>query len=328
MEINNQNPEPKYQSCFEAIIDRIDNQKKSLTNRELLEICRETADFLSGEANPHHCHEIAETAVNLLIHRKYAENLLTAKNPALIVRDFLKPLAMRLPTQTWRSQKQTEWQQFSTPPPIAYLLAYLLNLKDGEQVLEPSAGTGNLAVWASRAGLKIHTNEIDPRRRILLQQIGFTPSTFNAEFINDFLAPEITVDVVMMNPPFSANGGRTKNSSKFGFRHVESALERLRHGGRFGIILGEAGGLDTKTGSAFWQKTIERFDVKANIKLSGREYYKNGTTVDINLIIGEKLIKPRQVDESKEVNQILFFTAQTVEEAFDKLTTLTLRFNQ
>ena len=235
---------------------------------------------------------------------------------------------MRLPNQTWRSQKQTDWQQFSTPPPIAYFLAYLLNLKDGEPVLEPSAGTGNLAVWVSRAGIKIHTNEIDPRRRILLKQIGFTPTTFNAEFINDFLAPDISPDCVMMNPPFSANGGRTKNSSKYGFRHVESALERLRHGGRFGIILGEAGGLDTKTGRKFWQKTVERFDVKTNIKLSGREYYKNGTTVDVNLIFGEKLREPRKVDGTKAVNQIRFFIAQTVEEAFDKVKNHKLRFNQ
>ena len=93
METINQNIEPNYQFCFEAIIDRIDNEKKSLTNRELLEICRDVADFLSGETNPHFCHEIAETALNSLIHRKYVKNLLTAKNPAEIVRELLKPLA-------------------------------------------------------------------------------------------------------------------------------------------------------------------------------------------------------------------------------------------
>jgi len=130
-----------------------------------------------------------------------------------------------------------------------------------------------------------------------------------------------------MNPPFSANGGRTKNSNKYGFRHVSSALERLRRGGRFGIILGKTGGLDTKTGREFWQKKLERFRVKANIKLSGREYYKNGTTVDINLIFGEKLIEPRQIDKIKAVNQIRFFTAQTVEETLDQIKTHKLRFN-
>jgi hypothetical protein len=71
MEILNQHTKPNYLFCFETIIDRIDNEKKSLTNRELLEICRRLADIFSGEANPHLCHEIAESALNLLIRRKF-----------------------------------------------------------------------------------------------------------------------------------------------------------------------------------------------------------------------------------------------------------------
>ncbi|HRH45764.1 MAG TPA: hypothetical protein PKY82_29250 [Pyrinomonadaceae bacterium] len=278
METKKQNINPDYQFCFETIIDRIDNEKKPLTNRELLVICRPVADILNGKSNPHHTHEIAEAALNLLIRRKYAKNLLTAENPAELARSLLKPLISRLPTQTWRSQEQAGWQQFSTPPTIAFLLAYLLNLSENEQVLEPSAGTGNLAVWTSGYNIKIHTNEIDSRRRFLLEQIGFAPTTYNAEFINDFLPSEILPTCVLMNPPFSSNGGRTKNNSnKFGFRHVESALERLKKGGKFGIILGEAGGLDTKTGNDFWRKLSDRIEVKSIIKIDRREYYKNGS---------------------------------------------------
>jgi len=329
METINQNLKSKYQTCFETIIDRIDNEKKSLTNRELLEICCESADFLSGEANPHFCHEIAETALNLLIRRKYALNLLAAENPAEIVLDLLKPLALRLPTQTWRSREQMERQQFSTPPGVAYLLVYLLNLDGREQVLEPSAGTGNLAVWTRGNKIKTHTNEIDSRRRFLLEQIGFAPTSFNAEFINDFLAPDISPDCVLLNPPFSSNGGRTKNnSSKFGFRHVESALERLKKGGRFGIILGEAGGLDTKTGNDFWRKLSDRIEVSAVIKIDGREYFKNGTTVDINLIIGKKFLEPQRMDWNQALNKITCFSANTVEEAFAKVNKFNLRLNR
>jgi type I restriction-modification system DNA methylase subunit len=328
MQKNRQELQPKYQSCFEAIMERIDIEKKSLTNRELLEICSEVTNFLSDETNPHLPHEIAETALNLLIHSKYAKDLLSTTNPAKIVGDLLKPLALRFPTESWRSQEQLKWQQFSTPPTIAYLLVFILNLGGSEVVLEPSAGTGNLAVWTAGNGIKTLTNEIDSRRNLLLRQIGFAPTTFDAEFIHDFLAPEITIDVVMMNPPFSANGGRTKNSSKYGFRHVESALERLKKGGRFGIILGEAGGLDTKTGREFWSKLMGQFDVKANLKLSGREYYKFGTTVDINLIFGEKLMNPRQIDKIKAVNQIPFYFAKTVEEAFNLIETHKILFNQ
>jgi predicted RNA methylase len=326
METINQNLEQKYQIFFETIIDRIDREKKPLTNRELLEICRPIADIASGESDPHFFHEIAEAAINLLILRKYAKPLLGAENPAEAVSGLLKPLALRLPTQTWRSQKQTERQQFSTPPSIAYLLACALNLGGSEEVLEPSAGTGNLAVWTSGAGMKTHTNEIDPRRRLLLEQIGFAPTPFNAEFITDFLPAECAPDCVLMNPPFSSSGGRTKNnSSKFGLRHVEAALERLKKGGKFGIILGESGGLDTKTGNDFWRKLSESVRVKAIIKIDGREYNKNGTTVDINLIIGKKLLEPRKIDWRQTFNKITSISVRTVEEAFEKLKTFDLR---
>lgn len=117
-------------------------------------------------------------------------------------------------------------------------ISYLLNFRFGEIVLEPSAGTGSLAVWTSGFGIETHTNEIDARRRELLGFLDFKPSSFNAEFINDFLPAEIKPDVLLMNPPFSSNGGRTKNnSSNFGFRHFESALEGLKSSDKFGIIL-------------------------------------------------------------------------------------------
>jgi hypothetical protein len=245
------------------------------------------------------------------------------------VSDLLKPLALRLPTQTWRSREQMERQQFSTPAAVAYLLAYLLNLNGREQVLEPSAGTGNLVVWTSGNGIKTHTNEIDLRRRLLLEQIGFAPTSFNAEFINDFLAPDCAPDCVLMNPPFSSSGGRTKNnSSKFGFRHVEAALERLKKGGKFGVILGASSGLDTKTGNDFWRKLSDRIEVSAVIKIDGREYARNGTTVDINLIIGRKFFELQKTDWNQALNKITCFSASTVEQAFAKVNQFNLRLNR
>jgi len=240
--------------------------------------------------------------------------------------EILKSIAERLPTQTWRSREQNIWQQFSTPPAIAYLLAYLLNLKSGDQILEPSAGTGSLAVWASGLGLQAHTNEIDPRRRQLLEILRFQPTSPNAEFINDFLPDYFSANVLMMNPPFSSSGGRTGgNSSKFGFRHVSSALERLELGGKFGIILGDAAGLDTKTGNDFWCKMACRASVKAIIKIDGREYYKNGTSVDVTLIVGTKRLAEQTIDWQSERKKIVSVAARSVEDAFASVTKYNLR---
>ncbi len=264
MKTNFQNHE-HLKKCLTEIVDLIERKAKKISNRELIEICGESGNFLNHDTDPHFCHEIAEAAINFLIKEKFAKEFFRVSQPEFCT-TILKTLTARLPTQTWRSREQITRQQFSTPPAIAYFLTYLLNLKPGDQILEPSAGTGSLVVWVNGLGLKIYTNEIDLRRCELLEVLGFQPTAYNAEFINDFLAPDISPDCILMNPPFSSNGGRTKNnSSKFGFRHVESAMERLKKGGKFGIILGEAGGLDTKTGNDFWRKLSDKIEVKSII---------------------------------------------------------------
>ncbi len=317
------------ESCIEKIIQIIDVENRKIENRELLGLCENLGSILKGTIDSHFCHEIAEVALNELVKRKYARQLLTGGNQVEKLNRVLEPITNRLPTQTWRSRRQSALQQFSTPPAIAFLLVYLLNPGQSEQLLEPSAGTGSLAIWASSLGAKIYTNEIDAERNSLLSLLGFEPTSFDAEFINDYLPLDARIDCVLMNPPFSTSGGRTKNnSSKFGFRHVESALERLNKGGKFGIILGEAGGLDAKTGSDFWRKLSDRIKIKSIIKINGREYYKNGTTVDINLITGNKLAETQNQDWSKASSQIISVSARTVEEAFEKSQDSNLRLNQ
>lgn len=316
-------------SCAEEIIHKISVEKKKIENRELLLLCQDLGDIFDGTTDSHLCHEIAEIALNLLIKRQYASELLSGDNQIEQLNQVLVAITKRLPTQTWRSRRQCAFQQFSTPPEIAFLLTYLLNLKPLEQVLEPSAGTGSLAIWASGSRANVITNETDPDRNSMLSLLGFEPTSLDAEFINDFLPPETEIDCVLMNPPFSSNGERTKNnSSKYGFRHVESALETLKKGGKFGIILGEAAGLDTKTGRDFWQRLAYQIEVKTIIKLNGREYYKNGTTVDINLIVGKKLVEVPKLDWNKRMKQILCLRAESVEAAFNHAQRLNLRLNQ
>ena len=303
--------------CIEEINYLIEEKELSITNRQLMSICREFADYFSFEIDPHIYHEITETALNLLIKNKYAAELLALSKPEILTREIIKPLTGRLPTQTWRSSNQIVRQQFSTPPTLAYFLTYLLNLQKNEFVLEPSAGTGSLACWTSGFGLETHANEVDERRQALLGILGFMPTGFNAEFIHDFLSLDVNPDVLVMNPPFSSNGGRTAtHSSKFGFRHVESALERLKKGGKFGIILGNSASLDTATGRAYWQKISEKNTVRAIIKIAGAEYAKNGTRVDVNLIVGKKNLVENTRNLNFDPDKIICISAKTVEDGF------------
>jgi type I restriction-modification system DNA methylase subunit len=312
-------------SLIQRIAAIIDIEERTVTNRELLGLCSEAGiNALSYEA--HVSHEIAETALNYLVKTKYGKLLLSATDPSADCSEILRPLQKRLPTQSWRSDTQVTFQQFSTPPPIAFLAAYLLNLNEGDIVLEPSCGTGSLAVWAQAAGARVVSNEIDPRRRELAGLVGLKPTGHDAEFIDDLLAENILPNVVLANPPFSSSGGRIeRNQSKFGFRHVESALRRLAEGGRFAIILGENGSLQTASGSRFWQSLSLYIRVVAAIELPGKEYYRNGTTVGVTLILGCKLAKEND-NEAAPVENSLIISASSVEDAFESALAAYLRF--
>lgn len=299
-------------SLIEQISEIIDSGK-SLNNRELLTFCRDAGvDGLS--IDPHVCHEIGETALNRLIATKYGKRLLSSDDPSAACTEILRPLQQSLPTQSWRSATQVTYQQFSTPAPIAFLAAHLLNLSDGDTVLEPSCGTGSLAVWARAAGASVVTNEIDSRRRHLAKFIGFHPTGHDGEFIDDLLPESIVPTMVLINPPFSSSGGRVeRNRNSFGFRHVDSALRRLARGGRFAVILGESGSPRSVSGKRFWDSISTGIRVTRSISLPGREYYRNGTAVGITLILGRKAAVDEFEDKQQHTRHQSF---DSVEEAF------------
>ena len=309
------------------IASEIDDNAKTLTNRDLIKICGKYSVGINGE--PHLPHEIAETALNLLIKKEYGTRLMLTDEPGRMCREVLTPLLRRLPVQSWRSTSQILRQQYSTPAPIAYLLAYLMNWGKGETTLEPSAGTGSIAVWGICSQLNVAVNEIDQRRRELLDLLGFLSTAHDGEFINDLLASDIKPDCLIMNPPFSANGGRTtSNSNKFGFRHVRSAIERLNKGGKFGIILGTSGGIDVLSGNEFWKGLSQTVALKAIVKIDGREYYRNGTSVDTNLFIGKKLLEESDEGWNEIRNRIKTLSVKSVEEAFHAINDLGLRLEK
>lgn len=311
-------------NLIEQVAGILDSERK-LSNKKLIEICKgcEASDF---NVDAHIYHEIAETALNLLILKKYGRDLLASTDPVEAVSTVLRLLQKRLPTQTWRSETQIAYQQFSTPAAIAYLAAYLMNIQPGEAVLEPSCGTGCLAVWAFAAGATVIANEIDPRRRGSALALGFQPYSFDAEFIDDLLPEDLLPDIVLANPPFSSTGGRVKNNSRdFGFRHIESALRRLKKGGRFAVILGQSGSPRSHSGNRFWDYLSPEIHVNASIELPGREFYANGTSVKTTLIVGTK---PLSIDAplSSELAAAPHIVSHSVEDAFDQAISLNLRF--
>ncbi|MDE0276393.1 MAG: methylase, partial [Defluviicoccus sp.] len=64
---------------------------------------------------------------------------------------MLEAVAALEPSHTRRSEEQVRLQQFSTPLPLAYAALQAAAVRPADVVLEPSAGTGMLAVMAECA---------------------------------------------------------------------------------------------------------------------------------------------------------------------------------
>lgn len=284
-------------------------------NKQLTRICKDfDICLIDADADSHLIHEILETSVNLHLNEAEWLKPTGAKNKREIL-ERLEDLTKKLPPQSWRGREQVSLQQFSTPPALAYLLSQLLRPQAGKLALEPSAGTGSLAVWIKNAGCPMVVNEISKRRKLLLELQNFDSFSVNAEFLNDLLPTEIKPDYVLMNPPFSAKLGRTgAGDSTFGFRHVESALLRLQPGGRLVALLGADACLKTDKGKKFWHRVGSEYRVHAFLIVPQNAFYKYGTTFQtVAVIVGKpeinkqpNKIKP-QIVESGNLSEMLRF---------------------
>ena len=97
-------------------------------------------------------------------------------------------------------------QQSSTPIPLGLVAATAAAITATDRVLEPSAGTGLLAVLAELASGSLMLNELATSRAGLLDCLFPSASVtrFDAAQIHDHLDAGFVPSVVLMNPPFSA----------------------------------------------------------------------------------------------------------------------------
>ncbi|WP_380871883.1 methylase [Sphingomonas sp. DBB INV C78] len=225
-----------------------------------------------------------------------AAQVLLALNPASGLIDYDDPIAATaardrlsrlLPTQSYRSERQVDLQQFSTPLQLAWLAAHAARITDADTVLEPSAGTGMLAVHARQVGARLILNERDPLRADLLALTLDQPvSRHDAEFIHDMLDPADRPSVVLINPPFSRSEGRGRDRHA-GARHLRSALLRLADGGRCAAIMSPAFARDG-TGSKGYDAVTSLVPARFEITINGQPYAKHGTAISIRLVIFDK----------------------------------------
>lgn len=239
----------------------------------------------------------ATEAATVLFLRRYGPVLIRKAGSTAAVMPLLRKVAALLPTQTRRSEESVTFQQFSTPVELSWIAATAAAIRPGELVLEPSAGTGLLAILAELKGGALVLNELaDLRASLLCRLFASTPVTrFDAAQIDDHLPREVRPSVVVMNPPFSAMAHVAGRAPDAAFRHIRSALARLEPGGRLVAITGAGFAPDAPA----WRDTFARLQVEGSVvftaAIDGAVFARHGTRVETRLIVIDKVsaVDPR-----------------------------------
>ena len=258
--------------------------------------------FGEGQYNSQQVYDVLEVAVNEYLEAQGLMNVNVDGATAVDNIEKIQAVEARLPRMSDRTAERDENQQYSTPFHYSYLVNWVANLQPDDVVVEPSAGTGNLA-WAAKAmGAEVHVNDIGQFRHHLLQQNFQNVTNVDASNIAQQL-PNVNATLVVMNPPFSSTRGQRKNLT-LGMNMVESALETLQPGGRLVAIVnggrdltpemrsGEAPGggphFNADNYRKIWNRIASKHAVRANLHVSGEVYKEFGTTFNTRLLVIDK----------------------------------------
>jgi len=229
-------------------------------------------------------------AAQVLFLRRYGAAILARSTSPLAALAMMKRIAELLPTHTRRSTESQAMQQLSTPLPLAFAAARAAAIAASDLVLEPSAGTGLLAVHAALARSSLALNELAATRADLLGLLfpRVSVSRHDAAHIDDHLDPKIEPSVMLMNPPFSVGAHVDGHVSDAAWRHLSSGFSRLRAGGRLVAITGTGLSPDNPK----WRPAFERLQQQGRVVFSaaidGRVYARHGTTAETRLTVIDK----------------------------------------
>ena len=235
-------------------------------------------------------YEACEAATVLFL-RKYGKALFRKAGSQAACLPLLTKIAGLLPTHTRRSEESQSFHQFSTPIALGLIAATAAAITPADLVLEPSAGTGLLAILAEIAGGSLVLNELANTRADLLSHLfpATSATRFDAAQIHDHLDPGIVPSVVLMNPPFSVMANVSGRMADAAYRHVASALARLADGGRLVTITGSSFAPDTPAWRDAFVRLQEHGRVVFTASIDGSVYAKHGTTIDTRLTVIDKL---------------------------------------
>jgi predicted RNA methylase len=230
-------------------------------------------------------------AATVLFLRKYGKTVFRKAASPVSRLAALTKIAGMLPTHTRRSEEAQTFQQFSTPIPLGLAALTAASLTPADRVLEPSAGTGLLAILAEIAGADLILNELAEARADLLASLfpAISVTRFDAAQIDDHLDRTATPSVVIMNPPFSVMANVAGRVADAAYRHIAAALARLAPGGRLVAITGANFSPELPAWRNSFVRLQERGRVVFSAAIAGSVYAKHGTTIETRLTIIDKV---------------------------------------
>ena len=282
---------PAVLSAAQGLLSHLERGERIET--PMLRAAMEAAFFASDSAGAWDwkaAYEACEVATVLFL-RKYGRALFRKSASPAARLSTLSKVAGLLPTHTRRSEESQALQQFSTPIPLGFAVVAAGAISPDDVVLEPSAGTGLLAILASTAGGSLILNELAETRADLLSALfpAIAVTRFDAAQIDDHLDPAAVPSVVLMNPPFSAMANVPGRVADAGFRHIASALNRLAPGGRLVAISGANVGPDMPDWRDAFARLQKRGTIVFSAAIAGSVYAKHGTTFPTRLTVIDKV---------------------------------------
>ncbi|WP_099864898.1 strawberry notch family protein [Pararhizobium haloflavum] len=257
--------------------------------RAAMEITFGTSDA-TGVWDWKSAYEACECATVLFL-RKYGRALFRKADTPAARLAALSKITGLLPTHSRRSEESQALQQFSTPVPLSLAAIAAASITPRDIVLEPSAGTGLLAILAEITGGSLLLNELAETRADLLAALfpACHLTRVDAAQIDDHLAASAVPSVVLMNPPFSVMAHVSGRMADAAHRHVASALARLANGGRLVTITGANFGPEQPAWRDAFVRLQERGRLVFTATIDGSVYARHGTTIETRLTVIDKL---------------------------------------
>jgi len=236
-----------------------------------------------GEINTDDLHDALEGAINRTW-RKARDSDAPLRDRIMLAVEMEQRLGNRPRTLGMRAR-----QQFSTPLPIAEATAAAGGVRQGEVVLEPTAGTGNLIEPLRDSGARVQANELEPRRVEVLKDLGWDVTS------EDALGMQTPADVILMNPPWGAIfTGKYRMAMPLPYKPVDvsqrffhwALQHQLREDGR--IVMVAPTNLAGPQAAPFRAWLRKNHTLRAIIESPPGAYDTRGTTVGSILIVVDK----------------------------------------